>query len=105
MQPSYLATTKGIKTKLEWLDHSYFHREWWKQRVRTYPPPAKKHAARIRQVHDLIKKSAPLKGCYCAALKERLDKLEKDAFGGPFADLCGVTIFNWTGKDSRSLDK
>jgi hypothetical protein len=44
---SYIATKKGIKTKLEWLDHFYFNRELWKERVRTYPPPAKKEAARI----------------------------------------------------------
>jgi hypothetical protein len=102
---SYLATKKGIKTKLEWLDHFYFNREWWKERVRMYPPPAKKHAARIRQVHDFIKKTVPLKRYYCAALKEWLDELEKDALEGSFEDLCDVTMFIWNEKDSHGLDK
>lgn len=94
---------QGVNTDERRLDHFYHNREWWRQRVRMYTPPAKDHGARIRSVHEVVKNDPEMKQYYSADLRRYFEDLEEKALRGYFDEICDVIMYRRVSQDKHGL--
>lgn len=98
-----LTSKRGVPVD-DLLNHFYFNREFWHQRVRmpTYGPDA--HANNVTMVHIYVAGNQVTKEFYTPDLKKYFDNFEKTCREGKFADLHDVSLHRNVGIDSKGLD-
>jgi hypothetical protein len=100
----HVAKKKGIMAMDALLRDFYFHREWWRRRVRMYVKAAKDHARQIGLIHRLIQDVEPMKSWYTKELQDYLLSFERKCEEGLFKELSDVAMFQWKGTDQNGLD-
>ncbi len=100
----YLDHKKMVRGASECLQHFYFNKEWWRQRVRMYTPQASSHAIRVRQVAKFFQDTPGLKEHVNDTLLDCLEKFAQKCELGKYEELSDVKMFKWTGTDKEGLN-
>lgn len=99
----HLASTLGITSMEDILDHFQFNREWWHQRVRCYPPTAEKGAKNIAFVREHVQCNEQLKGGWSKSLETYFDNVEEMYRQGKLEECYDVSLYQWNGTDKCGL--
>ena len=98
-----LTTKKGIR-KEDLLDHFYFNREKWRERVRMPTFPADQHGNNIQRIHNFVRTNSETKEYYTNDVKQYFENFEKRCREGRFAELHDISLYRQVGIDSDGLD-
>jgi hypothetical protein len=98
---AHLATTEGIHSTEELLDHFYYNREWWRRRVKMSVPDRETHAQAVRNLHEFVKKFIL---SYDAKVADYFDSFEREIQEGLYDELNELQMYDEDGQDSHGLN-
>jgi hypothetical protein len=99
----FLVSKKGVREE-DILDHFYYNREFWRQRVRSPTFLADEHANNIKMVHTFVSENEVTKEHCTIELNQYFEAFEKRCREGMFAELEDVSLFRQVGVDSNGSD-
>ena len=100
----FLARHHGITSTEDIMDHFYFNREYWYQRVRVYPPPAARGEENIKYVLNFVENNPVFKDIRDEKLKTYFDMLLGHIKEGGMDETRDVQLFQHDGKDKHGLN-
>jgi hypothetical protein len=98
---AHLAQTDDIHSEDELLDHFYYNRDWWRQRVKMTVPNRETHAQAVRNLHEFVKKFI---ATHDARVADYFDSFERDIQRGSFEELNDLQMYDNNGQDSHGLN-